>query len=206
MARNASALTTTFGNLAEARVSVFKYSETFYNIECLPQTLGYQTPTNTKPTTSRPLRRLEGVERGMTSPFIAKRRVEFSDTDMAGIAHFTSYFRFMESAEHEFLRSRGLSVVIEEEGRTDTHISWPRVSASCDFQAAARFGDELDIEVVVERIGDKSVAYKYLIGCQGRPLAVGRMTCVCCRIAPGRRPESIVIPPEIRAKLQGAVE
>ena len=137
----------------------------------------------------------------MPTPFNTSRRVEFSDTDMAGIAHFTSYFRFMESAEHDFLRSRGLSVVMAEEGRSDTHISWPRVAASCDYQAAAKFGDELSIEVVVERVGEKSVAYQYLIGCQGRPLAVGRMTSVCCRIAPGRRPESIVIPPDIRAKL-----
>ncbi|MHC4772214.1 MAG: acyl-CoA thioesterase, partial [Planctomycetota bacterium] len=29
------------------------------------------------------------------------RRVEFHDTDMAGIVHFTAYFRFMETAEHE---------------------------------------------------------------------------------------------------------
>lgn len=34
----------TFDNLAEARLSVFKYIETFYNTERLHQTLGYKTP------------------------------------------------------------------------------------------------------------------------------------------------------------------
>ena len=46
-------------------------------------------------------------------PFRTTRRVEFCDTDMAGIAHFSNFFRWMESAEVEFLRQRGLSVKLE---------------------------------------------------------------------------------------------
>ena len=38
------------------------------------------------------------------------REVEFSDTDMAGIMHFSNFFRFMEAAEHAFFRSLGLSI------------------------------------------------------------------------------------------------
>ena len=41
------------------------------------------------------------------------RRVEFCDTDMAGIVHFANFFRWMESAEVEFLRSLGLSVAVQ---------------------------------------------------------------------------------------------
>ncbi len=52
----------------------------------------------------------------MTSVFRTTRRVEFADTDMAGIVHFANFFRFMEAAEHEFLRSRGLSVAMDWEG------------------------------------------------------------------------------------------
>ena len=33
------------------------------------------------------------------------RMVEFADTDMAGIVHFSRYFRYVEEAEHAFLRS-----------------------------------------------------------------------------------------------------
>ena len=46
----------------------------------------------------------------MTTPFVTTRRVEFGDTDMAGIMHFANFFRFMEAAETDFLRSLGLSV------------------------------------------------------------------------------------------------
>jgi putative transposase len=34
----------TFRNFADARLSVFRYIETFYNLERLHQTLGYQSP------------------------------------------------------------------------------------------------------------------------------------------------------------------
>ena len=33
-----------------------------------------------------------------------QRRVEFSETDAAGIVHFSNFFRYMEGAEHAFLR------------------------------------------------------------------------------------------------------
>ena len=48
----------------------------------------------------------------MSTPFRTTRRIEFADTEMAGIVHFANFFRFMEAAEVEFLRSRGLSVRI----------------------------------------------------------------------------------------------
>ncbi len=44
--------------------------------------------------------------------FRTSRRIEFADTDMAGLVHFANFFRFMEAAEVEFLGSRGLSVVM----------------------------------------------------------------------------------------------
>jgi hypothetical protein len=43
----------------------------------------------------------------MNAAFITTRRVEFSDTDAAGIAHFVAFFRWMEQAEHDLLRSVG---------------------------------------------------------------------------------------------------
>jgi len=47
----------------------------------------------------------------MPYEFKLTRRVEFAETDMAGIMHYSNYFRFMETAEHAFFRSLGLSIV-----------------------------------------------------------------------------------------------
>src|SRR5262245_44720949 len=94
----------------------------------------------------------------MSAPFRTARRVEFGDTDLAGIAHFSNFFRWMESAETEFLRARGLSVAWKEEGGK---FGFPRVSAACDYLKPVRFGDLLDVAVVLEQVGRKSVTYRF---------------------------------------------
>ena len=71
-----------------------------------------------------------------------KLRVEFSDTDAAGIVHFANFFRYMERVEHSFWRSLGLSV----QSRVGDHdVGFPRVKVECEFAAPARFEDELDV-------------------------------------------------------------
>src|SRR5260370_37751893 len=94
----------------------------------------------------------------MAEPFHTTRRVEFVDTDMAGIVHFSNFFRWMESAEVEFLRARGLSVTLPWEGQV---LGFPRVSASCDYLRPARFQDVLDIALRVDKIGRKPGTYGF---------------------------------------------
>jgi YbgC/YbaW family acyl-CoA thioester hydrolase len=135
------------------------------------------------------------------TPFTTTRRVEFGDTDMAGIMHFSNFFRFMEVAETDFLRSRGLNVSWLEGG-----VKWgfPRVSASCDYQKPAKFQDVLTIAVTLEKVGKKSTSYRFdFINQRGEPVAVGRMTAVFCRSAGPDQIESLEIPVELRAKLEG---
>ena len=47
----------------------------------------------------------------MAYEFKFVRIVEFSETDMAGIVHFSNYCKYMEAAEHRFFRSIGYSIV-----------------------------------------------------------------------------------------------
>ncbi len=134
----------------------------------------------------------------MTTPFRTTRRIEFRDTDAAGIAHFSVFFLLMEQVEHEFLRSRGLSVVSRDE---QGPISWPRVSSRCDFRSAVRFEDVLDVELRIARIGDKSVTYAVAFSHQGKAVAEGEITSVCCRMQEQGPPLSISIPASIRERL-----
>jgi acyl-CoA thioester hydrolase len=135
----------------------------------------------------------------MSAPFRTTRRVEFHDTDMAGMVHFANFFRYMESAEVEYWRSRGLSVIIRQQ---EERLSFPRVSASCDFLKPALFEDLLDIEVRVARLGSKSVTFAFEIFKAADVIARGQITAVCCRVAPGRALEPIEIPPAMRERLQ----
>jgi acyl-CoA thioester hydrolase len=130
--------------------------------------------------------------------FRTKRRIEFGDTDMAGIVHFSNFFRFMESAECEFLRSRGLSVKLDWEGQT---IGFPRVSASCDYVSPARFEDVLDVAVTIDRVGKKSVTYAFEFTRNGQRIAAGKVTSVCCRVDKESQIEGIEIPASYRSRL-----
>ncbi len=139
----------------------------------------------------------------MSEPFRTTRRVEFCHTDAAGIMHFASFFEFMEQAEHEFLRSRDLSVFMNDDAGI---ISWPRVAARCDYQSAARFEDVLEIEVRISRLGEKSVTYAFEFRLEGTEVARGEITSVCCRMTDQAPPQSIAIPDWFREKLAPYVD
>jgi acyl-CoA thioester hydrolase len=93
----------------------------------------------------------------MASEFTYTRRVEFADTDAAGVAHFASFFRFMEEAEHAFYRSLGSSAYRLEEDRVE---GMPRVSASCDYVRPARYDDELAVHLVVREKTARAIGYE----------------------------------------------
>jgi acyl-CoA thioester hydrolase len=134
----------------------------------------------------------------VTAPFRTTRRVEFGDTDMAGIAHFANFFRYMEAAETDFLHARGLSVSWASGAE---RYGFPRVSVACDFKRPVRFEDVLDITVTVEEVGRKSVRYRFDFASRGHEVAVGRITAVYVRHAPDRGMESLEIPADIRSRL-----
>ncbi|MEX0643019.1 MAG: thioesterase family protein [Pirellulales bacterium] len=135
----------------------------------------------------------------MSKAFHTTRFVEFSDTDMAGIVHFSAFFRYMEAAEHQLLRSLSFSVYTEVGGDV---ITFPRVHAACDFRSPARCEDTLDIDVTVRRVGTKSVTYGFQFSQHGRDVAEGEITSVCCRIPHGQPPVSIPIPEVVATKLR----
>jgi len=136
----------------------------------------------------------------LMAAFTSTRRVEFRDTDAAGIMHFASFFALMEAVEHEFLRHLGLSVLAND---GTGPISWPRVNSQCDFRSAARFEDVLTVSLTLARLGEKSVTYQFDIRRDDQPVAEGKITAVCCRLSTGGGPmQAILIPAEIVEKLR----
>ena len=127
------------------------------------------------------------------------RRVQFAETDMAGIVHFSNYYRYMEEAEHSYLRSVGLSVMMDlPDG---TVIGWPRVRTSCTYEAPARYEDEIDIHINLCRKGVKSLTFNFEFWRGATRLARGCIKTVCCILAHNQPLVSIAIPPAIDAVL-----
>ncbi|MGE3344183.1 MAG: acyl-CoA thioesterase [Vicinamibacterales bacterium] len=132
----------------------------------------------------------------MVNPFVYRRRVQFAETDLAGIVHFSWYFRYMEEAEHAWWRSLGLKIAPE-----GNQLGWPRVSASCDFKAPLRFEDEFEVHVRIEAVGKRSVRYGFTLQRGDQILATGRMTSVCVQKAPDGTVTSTDLPQEVVARL-----
>lgn len=159
-------------------------------------------PTTTHSTSSGIRQSVQDDGAGNIQPvseFTTRRRVEFADTDMARIVHFSRFFDFMEAAEHEFLRSLlgGREVHFEYEGH---EIGWPRGRVQCEFHSPATLGDVLDIRVRVVRKGSKSLTYRFDLSLDGRRVATGQITAICCRIG-GPKLEAVPIPDVLAARI-----
>lgn len=114
----------------------------------------------------------------MPSSFKMTRRVVFSETDAAGIAHFANFFRWMEDAEHAFLRSLGTSVHQQDSSGLR---GFARVGASCEYQSPLKFEDEFAVVLSVLEKKAKSLTYGFSFEVSGvdKPIATGEMTVVC---------------------------
>lgn len=139
----------------------------------------------------------------MTNEFSIIRRVEFSETDLAGIMHFTNFYKWMEICEHEFLRSLGLSVDMEDE---NGRFGWPRVKTSCRFKRPLRFEEEVEVKLIITEIRDRSIAYAFQFWKEENEervkAAVGEVVAACVRFDPIRETMiPIMIPEVVRSKL-----
>ena len=88
------------------------------------------------------------------------RRIEFSETDMAGLVHFSNFFKYMETAERDFFEAAGVDLIRNEPGKL---VGWPRARAECKFSAPLRFGDTIDIHLAVKSVKDRTIDYQFRI-------------------------------------------
>ena len=142
----------------------------------------------------------------MPYEFKSHRRIQFADTDMAGIVHFANFFRYMEETEHAFYRSLGFA------GHFNSHdeiIGWPRVSAQCDYKIPLRFQDIVEIHLLVKEKKDKSLLLDFIFQRQSdnglQIVALGFLKIVCVRFScKTGQMSSITIPSEIASQIEVA--
>ena len=135
----------------------------------------------------------------MPQTFVTHHRVEFFETDLAGIVHFANYYRFMEIAEHEFFRSLGLK--IHGTLPDGTVYGWPRVAASCSFQSPARYDDVIEIRLTVLRRTSRSLTTGYVMRLGETVLAKGEMKTAYCIIPAEGQIQSADMPKEFIERL-----
>ncbi len=137
----------------------------------------------------------------MISEYRLKRRVQFHETDAAGIVHFSCFFRYMEEAEHALWREAGLSIA-----PPDAEIGWPRVAASFDFRSALRFEQEFEIWIRVEALTERSIRYGCTLTSGDITIATGTLVIACVRRRPNEPMRATTIPSEVADRLGVAGE
>jgi len=124
------------------------------------------------------------------------RRVQFHETDAAGVVHFSRYFLYMEEAECALWRAAGLS--IHPRG---SEVGWPRVQASFDYHRALRFEDEFEVWIRIVAIEEGTIRYTCVLTRGETRIATGRFTIACASRRPNQPMRRASIPPEIRTRL-----
>ena len=137
----------------------------------------------------------------MASSFRYARRVQFAETDLAGIVHFSWMFRYMEEAEHAAWRAAGLSIA--EKGGA---LGWPRVAASFEFRNPLHFEDEFEVVVRLAAIGSRRLQFEHSIVRGDVVIGGGRITTVCVEKTAGAPMRATEIPADIVSRLRAVFE
>jgi YbgC/YbaW family acyl-CoA thioester hydrolase len=106
-----------------------------------------------------------------TAQIRIRHRVEWVDTDAAGIYHWSTAGRFLEAAEAALHNALGTS--------DELFGFMPRLSVSFDFHKPVRFNDEVWVDLEVQSVGRSSLTYSLSVtNLDDEPVASGQLvTC-----------------------------
>lgn len=124
------------------------------------------------------------------------RRVQFAETDQAGMVHFSMYLRYVEEAEHAMWRAAGLTIA-----DPGSDIGFPRVAFAIEYHAPLRFEDEFEVRIGVEAISMKSIRYHAELWRGETKISTSTHTAVCV-VTSASPIRSTTIPEAIRAGLE----
>ncbi len=133
----------------------------------------------------------------MATEFRYKRRVQFVETDLAGIVHFANMFRYVEEAEHALWREAGISIV-----QRGSDIGWPRLNAALEFRNPLRFEEEFEVWVRIAELKTRTIEYEFTLVRGKSVIAVGTMTSICVRRQADGTMRAAEIPAAVADKLE----
>jgi acyl-CoA thioester hydrolase len=145
--------------------------------------------------TDRTLEKVDSTEPG----FSYTRTVFFYETDLAGVVHFSCYFRYMEEAEHALWRAAGLTV-----DRAGANIGYPRVSATFDYRSPLFFEDELTIVARVHAVSKRTIKYSFVFSRGETAIGTGWLTTACATRQDDGSMRAVAVPPGVVSSLRAA--
>ena len=128
--------------------------------------------------------------------FTHHTRIYLHHTDAAGRLFFANQFYLIHEAKELFLASLGLEIkdLLEHPA-----VTFPLVHAESDYKAVLVTGDEVDISVAIEKIGETSVVFQFTILKDGALAGTAKTVSVA---VDKRTNKKVPIPPEWRKKFE----
>jgi 4-hydroxybenzoyl-CoA thioesterase len=121
--------------------------------------------------------------------------VRFGDVDHAGIVFYPKFFIYFHEAFESFFDDAGFAY---HKLLDDRHVGFPTVHIESDYKQPLRYGDSLDIELSVPKIGHHSATFRY-VGYRhrdGKHACTAEITTACVDM---QGFHSIDIPADLRA-------
>lgn len=111
-------------------------------------------------------------------PFRTSVPVRFGDVDHAGIVFYPKFFIYFHEAFERFFDDARIAY---ERLIGERRIGFPTVHIECDYKAPLKYGDSLDLELSVPRIGNRSAAFRYngFRHRDGKHAVTALITCAC---------------------------
>ena len=130
----------------------------------------------------------------------SEHTIRFGDVDQAGIVYYPRLVDFFHVAMEEFFQ-RGVGIdyaqlIVRQ------RFGFPAVHLDVDFVAPVRYGERIEIETGVERIGESSLSFRFVVTLKDEPdpVAVGRVVTVSMNLDTYRKTQ---VPEWLRARLEG---
>jgi YbgC/YbaW family acyl-CoA thioester hydrolase len=136
----------------------------------------------------------------VTGAYVYDRRVQFAETDLAGIVHFSWYFRYIEEAEHALWRAAGLSI-----SPPRAEMGWPRVAAAFDFKHPLRFEELFQVAIRINTVSRRTVQYGCTIHRDQTVIGHGVLTAACVTREPDGTMRGMDVPEGLVERLKGAM-
>jgi 4-hydroxybenzoyl-CoA thioesterase len=111
-------------------------------------------------------------------PFRTRIPVRFGDVDHAGIVYYPQFFIYFHQAFEDFFNDNGHAY---HELLNRRRVGFPTVHIETDYQLPLRYGDALDVELSVPKVGQRSATFRY-VGYRhqdGKQACAAAITCAC---------------------------
>ena len=128
------------------------------------------------------------------APFRHRHRVTYAECTVGNHVYHARYLDILEAARGEFFRAAGVALA----GLQTLEVIFPVIEAVLHYEAAARYDDELIIEVVVTELDRLKITFAYGVSnTHNQIILSGRTRHVCTGL--DEKPKRM--PPELFNKL-----